>query len=121
MSQLRKLDRRINADEVAVLRAVLSIAATGPESRTLADLVDDLQVVSACTCGCDSIDFARADEQKSTPVAQAIGQTARGGTVGVIVWGTSRHITGLEVYDLGAGRDDLRLPIPSSIRPWAAG
>jgi hypothetical protein len=29
--------------------------------------------------------------------------------------GTEQAITGLEIYNLGAGEDDLRLPIPESI------
>jgi hypothetical protein len=121
VSERKKVDRRINADEVAVVRAALSLAATASEHRLWGEQVDDLRVVSACTCGCDTIDFADSDQEKSKPIADGIGQTARGGTVGIIVWGTSRDITGLEVYDLGSDSDDLRLPIPSSIRPWKAG
>ena len=48
----------------------------------------------------------------------AYGKTASGGHVGLIVWGTDRTITGLEVYDEGAGQDDLRLPDPASITSW---
>jgi hypothetical protein len=84
-TQQEQQDRRINADEVAVIRTTLNLAAVAPEYRALGEHLDDLHVVSACTCGCDSIDFAKADDQKSTPIAEAIGQTARGGTVGIIV------------------------------------
>jgi hypothetical protein len=84
--------------------------------------LDQLRVVSACSCGCDSIDFVEADEaKKSRRIAHATGQTARGGTIGIFVWGTSRDVTGLEIYDLGADGDDLRLPVLSSIRPWKTG
>jgi hypothetical protein len=49
-----------------------------------------------------------------------VGTTKLGGTVGIIVWGRDDQITGLEVYDLGAGEDDLTLPVPESIRPFEA-
>ena len=35
-----------------------------------------------------------------------------------MVFGTAKSITGLEIYDLGAGEDDLVLPMPESIIPW---
>jgi hypothetical protein len=41
--------------------------------------------------------------------------------VGVIVWGTADRVTGLEVYDLGAGPHDLTLPVPDSIEPFRSG
>jgi hypothetical protein len=65
------------------------------------------------------VDFARDDEGEHPRVlADAVGETPSGGTVGVIVWGHPEAVTGLEVYDLGAGDDDLRLPVPASIAPW---
>jgi hypothetical protein len=47
--------------------------------------------------------------------------------VGVLVWGTDASVTGLEVYDLGAGTDSagrfvgelVKLPVPKSIRAWS--
>jgi len=122
VTERKKLDRRISADEVAVIREALNVAATPTERTALAKQLDGLWVVSACTCGCASVDFvALNEERKSTPVADAMAETARGGTVGIIVWGTSQQITGLEIYDLGAGPDDLRLPVLASIRRWYAG
>lgn len=55
----------------------------------------------------------------SYPVADGIGRTALGGEVGVIVWGRRDAITGLEVYSFDAD-DDSKLPVPDSIRPFAA-
>jgi len=46
------------------------------------------------------------------------GKTLTGGDVGIIVWGTDDAVTGIEVYDLGAGDTDIKLPVESSIRPW---
>lgn len=51
-------------------------------------------------------------------MADATGQTPRGGQVGIIVWGRSDAITALEIYDLGAGDDDVVLPVPTSVIPW---
>jgi hypothetical protein len=75
-------------------------------------------VVGVCGCGCDSVDFTPHDpSHTSAPVADGVGTTPAGGDVGVIVWGTSDAITGLEIYDMGAGESDLRLPNPDTIRP----
>ena len=102
-----------------MIRTALEVAATSPEVQTLAVRLEALHVVSACSCGCDSVDFVRAEDAETTRLlADATAQTARGGKVGVIVWGTASHLTGLEIYDLGAGDDDLKLPIASTIRPW---
>jgi hypothetical protein len=35
-----------------------------------------------------------------------------------MVWGRPDAITGLEIYDLGAGEDDLGLPVSASIIAW---
>ena len=51
-------------------------------------------------------------------LAAALEHAPAGGEVGVIVWGRGNAVTGLEIYDLGAGPADLRLPDPASIRPF---
>jgi hypothetical protein len=38
----------------------------------------------------------------------------------VLVWASGDVITGLEVYDLGAGDDDITLPVPNSIHGWGS-
>ena len=84
--------------------------------------IEDLEVVAQCDCGCDSVDFASpSPTTPATQLADGAGTTKLGGTVGIIVWGREGRITGLEVYDLGAGEDDLTLPEPESIRPFDAG
>ena len=70
------------------------------------------------TCGCASVDFEKEQLGISQPIADGTGKTANGGSVGIIVWGANNLITGLEVYDLGAGDDDLGLPDPNSIVSW---
>lgn len=112
--------RRIAPAEAAVIREALDRApTTSPLTGLVA--IEDLQVVGQCECGCDSIDFIPADtELHSHPVADGTGTTPAGGTVGIIVWGTDDAITSLEVYDLGAGDDDIRLPVQTNPLqlPW---
>jgi hypothetical protein len=66
-----------------------------------------------------NVDFdGPTSEDRSGIIANATGQTPRGGQVGIIVWGRSDAITVLEIYDLGAGDGDLVLPVPTSVIPW---
>jgi hypothetical protein len=113
-----KPNRSINNREADVIRAALERASVSPEASVLAATVSGLRVVDQCGCGCDSVDFEKDPNERSRPIADGTGTTPSGGGVGVIVWGTSIRITGLEVYDLGAGDGGLRLPEPSSILPW---
>ena len=86
------------------------------------DVIPGLQVVARCECGCASVDFdAPVSDQRSTVIADGTGHTPSGGQVGVIVWGRCDAITGLEVYDLGAGENDLGLPVPTSVIAWQPG
>ena len=78
--------------------------------------IGELEVIARCECGCATVHFdSPVSEERSKPIADGTGTTPRGGHVGVIVWGRSDAITGLEVYDLGAGDDDLVLPDPRSV------
>jgi len=111
--------RGINQSEAEIIRAALERASLGPLDETVRAAIPNLEVVARCECGCTSVDFdAPTSEQRSGIIADATGQTPRGGQVGVIVWGRSDAITGLEIYDLGAGDDDLVLPVPTSVIPW---
>lgn len=116
------VERPISATELAVVRAALERAPALGIAARLAPSLDGLRVIGRCQCGCDSVDFAKPDGQaRSTLIADGIGTTPAGGRVGVIVWGTAEVVTGLEIYDMGAGAADLRLPERDSIRPFAAG
>ena len=111
--------RRIKQEEIAVIRVALEKASLARAYTSFAEGLEDLQVVSRCACGCDTVEFAKHDpDEKDVLLADAIGTTPAGGTVGLIVWGTAREVTGLEVYDLGAGDGGVRLPVPESIIPW---
>ena len=111
--------RRIRQSEAAVIRAALDRASVAAVNQSVSTAIPDLEVIARCECGCASVDFhAPASEERSGIVADATGHTPRGGQVGVILWGRSDAITGLEIYDLGAGDDDLVLPVPTSVIPW---
>ena len=106
--------------EVEVIRATLQQAPVRSVPDEVVTSVPTLAVVARCECGCASVDFdERQSEHRSKPVGDGVGETPRGGRVGVIVWGRQDAITGLEICDLGAGNDDLVLPVPESIVPWA--
>jgi hypothetical protein len=112
-------DRPISPSEIAVIQVMLERAAVDPSCQRLAADVERLRVIDRCACGCDSVEFKAHDaDRPSTLIADGTGVTPSVGQVGVIIWGTAKTVTGIEVYDLGAGADDIRLPIPSSIRPW---
>jgi hypothetical protein len=116
-----KLNRQISDREAAVVRAAIEHACVNPIAHELIKTVSELYVVGQCGCGCDTVNFEPDPSEHSRPIADGIGATPSGGTVGVLVFGTSRRITGLEIYDLGAGEFDLRLPEPSSVRPFNKG
>ena len=114
-------NRPIQIAEAAVVRTMLLQAPVAPGYAHLVDTIESLRVIDRCACGCDSVDFAKTDSiNRSTLLADGIGLTPKGGQVGVIVWGRVDAVTGLEVYDLGAGDDDIRLPVLQSIRPFGA-
>src|SRR5687767_2530803 len=95
--------RSISRSEADIVRAALERASRVPLEETVRAAIPNLEVVYRCECGCASVNFdASTSEQRSGIIADATGQTPRGGQVGVIVWGRSDAITGLEIYDLGA-------------------
>lgn len=111
--------RPIRQSELDVIRATLACASVVPVDKTAEDTIATLQVVSRCGCGCATVDFAEpASDQRSSVVAEGVGNTPKGGLVGVIVWGRPDAITGLEIYDMGAGEGEVSLPLPESMRRW---
>ena len=117
-----KINRPITPEEVAVVRTTLERAPVAPEHARLAASVESLRAVDQCSCGCDSVDFEeQGSVRPAKPIGDAIGTTPAGGVVGVIVWGRDDAITALEIYDLGAGDDGLRLPTIHSIRGFREG
>ena len=119
MSKRVTADRPISPTEIAVIQAMLARGAVAPAYEHLSEGIESLRVTDRCGCGCDSVEFKASDpEHRPTPIADGSGVTAAGGQVGVIIWGTARAVSGIEVYEMGCGGDDIRLPVPESIRPW---
>ena len=111
--------RQLTAREIAVIRTAIEKAAMQPLAPGLLDQIESLRVIGRCDCGCDSVDFVADDPQNPSRLfAHGTGKTPAGGDVGIIIWGNALGVTGIEVYDLGAGDDDIRLPVKDSIRPW---
>lgn len=117
-----KINRALTPDEIAVIRRTLERAPVSPEYSILVDRLSELRAVDQCSCGCDSIDFEEnGSVRPAKPIGDAIGTTQAGGVVGIIVWGREDAVTALEIYDLGAGDDGLRLPRLDSIRGFREG
>ena len=114
------MKRPITEAEAAVVRRALEVALTADVAPSLTSTISGLVVVGGCDCGCPSVDFAYPSERVSKHViADGVGLSSDGSQVGVIVWDTPTHITGLEVY----GMEDPHpraLPAPQSVRPWEA-
>ena len=119
MTERAKVNRPISAAEIAVVEAMLKHASEPDMPESLRGSLSELRVVGVCGCGCDTVEF-EVGPPKEPPgiVADGTGTTPEGGRVGVILWGLDGRLTGLEVYDCGAGEDGLRLPVPGSIRGW---
>ena len=114
-------NRPINDDEVRVIRTALQRCPEIPEAAALVPTLGDLRVVGGCECGCASVDFAVAKPEQRKPIADGLGMLADGERVGVIVWGTSDAVTGLEIYDMSASATGLPLSRLQSIIPWEEG
>jgi len=116
-----KPNRPITDDEIAVIRAALDRCAEDPYAPQLISTVSGLHVIDQCECGCPSVDFARNPSTHPRPIADGLGITSNGDRVGVIIWGVSDAITGLEIYDMSASAGQLKLKDLKSIIPWEEG
>ena len=113
--------RPINDDELRVIRSALECCAETPEVSELVPTLANLRVVGGCECGCASVDFAATTPEQRQPIADGLGILTNGEHVGVIVWGTSTVVTGLEIYDMSATASGLPLSQVKSIVRWEEG
>jgi hypothetical protein len=116
-----KTTRPINDDEVRVIQTALRRCAEISNASGLVRSLPNLQVVGGCECGCASVDFAITTPELRRPIAEGIGILTNGERVGVIVWGTSDVVTGLEIYDMSATATGLPLSQLQSVIPWDEG
>jgi hypothetical protein len=116
-----KPNRPISDEESALVRAALERCAKTSDVQELLTTVAGLRVIDQCHCGCPSVDFARSSSEHPHPVADGLGITSNGDQVGVIVWGVTGAITGLEIYDMSGSASELKLQDLKSIIPWEEG
>jgi hypothetical protein len=118
-------ERKVSADELEVVRWLLANAATQDVSQYRAESLEEASVVSACSCGCASIDFVFGERAaKSTGPARATSIIAEAYTLspdgtraGVMLWGTEGRLLGVELYELGGGGLN-RFPAARALRRW---
>lgn len=116
----RWIARPVSADEAAVLRATLRRAPLGADLTRVLPTIDSRVVVDRCECGCATVDFeSELEAGEGTLLADGVGRTSSGLEVGIIVWGTEREITSLEIYDFEP-KSSHELPRPDSIVAWEA-
>lgn len=102
-------DRVISAEEAAIVQWLLENGSIVGDLSHLKPSVCRLPVVGRCSCGCPSIDFVHNGQGAgSTRIAEGYGSTPEGGHVGLILWGTTDAILGLEVY--GFERSAVSIP-----------
>ena len=111
-------NRQITDDEAACIRVALERAPAISNAAALMSIIENLRVTGVCEYGSASVVFGEAIKEPAQPLADGTAKTVRGGDVGVTVWGSGNAITAPEIYDLGAGDDDLHLPDLNSIIPW---
>jgi hypothetical protein len=81
--------------------------------------LDQLRVTAHCECGCGSIRLVPSTAiapttERSHVLADAYGTVQGGHAVGLLLWGTDRQVTGLEIYSL-AFDPPFELPAPDSV------
>ncbi len=109
--------RPISPQELAVILRTLDVCAAVPISDSLRASVAELEVVSRCECGCDTVNFKGWG--KSSPlqvIADGIADTPDGKGIGVIVFGSPDRVSCLEVYSYDD--EPARLPKIESIRAY---
>jgi hypothetical protein len=115
--KVRLTPRPISSEEAEVVRASIERVHRDGTHAALLRTIGSLMVVGRCECGCASVDFA--SPVGTGILASALGRTAEGQDVGIIVWGGEDAIRGLEIY----WYDELVTQLPSvdSIRAFEEG
>ena len=114
--------REISSDEIDVARWLLANGAMKDVSEYDAESLKGCTVISACPCGCASIDFVYPGSTKtaglrSTSIlAEAITRWPDGTQAGVMLWGNAGRLLGMELYELGGDDIARRFPTIEALR-----
>jgi len=118
-------DRRtISPDEIEVVKWLLAHGAMKDASEYRAESLDGCEVVSACSCGCASIDFVYAGSAKTAGlrspsiIAEAIARWFDGTQAGVMLWADVGKLLGIELYELGGDNIARRFPTVGALLRW---
>ena len=114
------LPRPITEVEVALIREAFGVAATSDARPEMLSSLSQLQVIHCCPCGCASVSFAISNEAEHSlmRVADALGTTPQGESVGFMVRATSSQVAHIEVYWHHSGAAPL--PVLGSLKSYAA-
>ena len=111
------LRRSATDHERAVVRWLLE--QTDPKYASLADQIDNLQVVSKCNCGCPSVDFEELAPGvgPSHLISDQLG-IVDGEVVGVMLFERGGHLSMLEVYSFAGADNPFGLPSLENLLRW---
>jgi hypothetical protein len=116
--------RTISPDEIEVVRWLLAHGAMKDVSEYRAESLEGCEVVSACPCGCASIDFVYPGSNKTAGlrstsiIAEGIARWFDGTQAGVMLWGNTGRLLGIELYELGGDDIARRFPTVGALRRW---
>jgi hypothetical protein len=89
-----------------------------------AESLEGCEIVSACPCGCASIDFVYSGSTRTAGlratsiIAEAITRWPDGAQAGVMLWGNAGRLLGIELYELGGDDIARRFPTVEALRRW---
>jgi hypothetical protein len=113
------LDRPITQQESEIVRWLLDHG--DPRYFHLASQIDSLRVISKCTCGCPTVDFALKSGETSRkgggPVSDNLA-TVDDQLVGVMLFACNDSLSSLEVYSMAGNDKPFDLPNIEDLFPW---
>src|ERR1017187_4400943 len=110
------LDRPATQHEREIIRFLLEHG--DPQYLPLASQIDSLRVVSKCTCGCPTVDFALEGNpplRKDSHLISDFGATVDDQPVGLLLFACNGSLSMLEVYSYAGSDKPFGLPKIESI------
>ena len=113
------VDRPASQQERDIVRWLLDHG--DPQYLPYASQIDALRVVSKCTCGCPTVDFALEGNpplRKGSHLISDFGATVDDQPVGVLLFACNGSLSMLEVYSCAGSDKPFGLPKIESIYPY---